>query len=215
MSAEVIRPIILADDHSVIRAGLKLVVERSKKYKVVREAANGKELLAFLEEVPCDIVVLDLGMPEMNGLAALEVMQKKFPKVKTVVLTTHKERSFLRKSLQLGALGYILKEDAYESLIAAMDSTLKNQKYISRDLMNLIVDNFTNDSRDGMSVELLTDREKQVLHLTANGLTSKEIAERLEISHRTVEVHRGNIREKLGFANNSELMKYAIENGYD
>ncbi len=215
MVAEILHRVVLADDHSVLRSGLKLLIERTGKYKVVGEVANGVDLINFLESHTCEIVVLDLGMPQMNGLDALPIIRNRFSQLKVIVLTTHKARSFLRKALSSGAAGYVLKEDAHETLLAAMDAGLRGQKHISRDLMNFIVNDFAPDLASPIAAELLSEREKEILQLTANGLTSREIGERLGISFRTVEVHRANIREKLNLANNSELMKFAIEHGLD
>lgn len=205
--------IILADDHAVLRAGLKLLIEGKSEHKVVGEAANGVELMELLAAEPTDMVILDLGMPQMNGLEALDEIRVKHPGVKTIVLTTHKDRSFLKKALSKGAGGYILKEDAHDKLLAAISDCRKGKKAISEELLSFMIDEYTHDLTSPVTTELLTHREKEILHLTANGLTSREIGERLEISPRTVEAHRANIKEKLSLANNSELIKYAIDHG--
>lgn len=205
--------IVLAEDHVVIRAGLKLLIETNKNYKVVGEASDGIELLEFLASKACDIVVLDLGMPRLNGLDTLAEIHKRQYQVKCIILTTHKNRSFFKKSMGLGVLGYVLKEDAHEMLLNAIEAGSRGKKFISEELLAFLIDEIVPDEKTAISADLLSDREKQIVHLITNGLTSKEIGERLEISFRTVEVHRANIREKLNLANNSELIKFAMEHG--
>lgn len=205
--------IVLAEDHVVIRAGLRLLVETREGYKVVGEVSDGVELLDFLASNACDVVVLDLGMPRLNGLDTLAEIRKRNYNVKCIVLTTHKNRSFLKKSIALGAMGYVLKEDAHEMLLNAIDVCFQGKKFISEELMKFMIDELAPEDGGSISPDMLSEREKQIVHLSANGLTSKEIGERLEISFRTVEVHRANIREKLNLANNSELIKFAIEHG--
>ena len=203
--------IVLADDHSILRAGVKVLIEAKLGLKVVGEASNGRELLDLLPHTPCDMVILDLNMPLVNGIEALEYIQMHFPRVNTVVLTTHKEKAFLKKSLSKGAKGYLLKEETHDSLISAILDVKKGKKVISSEMTSLIVDEFSSDLSSPLSADLLTHREKEILSYTANGLTSKEIAERLDISSRTVEAHRANIREKLDISTVSELVKYAMD----
>jgi DNA-binding NarL/FixJ family response regulator len=205
--------IILADDHAVLRAGLKMVIESKEDLHVVGEASDGVELLELMGRQPCDMVILDLGMPNLNGLDALTEVKAKFPKTKVVILTTHKQRSFLKKALSKGAIGYVLKEDAHVKLLAAIQDGRKGKKFISDEMLTYMIDDYAPDTTSGVTAELLSSREKEILHLTANGLTSREIGERLDISPRTVEAHRANIKEKLNLANTSELIKYAMDHG--
>jgi two-component system, NarL family, response regulator NreC len=203
--------IILADDHSILRAGVKVLIEGKPGLKVVGEAANGQDLLDLLAQTACDMVILDLNMPLMNGIEALEYMQIHFPKIAPMVLTTHKEKPFLKRSLAKGARAYLLKEETHDRLISAINDVRQGKRVISSEMTNLIVEDFSTDLSSPLTADLLTQREKEILSLTANGLTSKEIGERLDISARTVEAHRANIREKLGIATASELIKYAID----
>lgn len=203
--------IILADDHSILRAGVKVLVETKPGYKVVGEVANGQELLDMLPTTPCDMVILDLNMPVMNGIETLEYMQMHFPRVAPLVLTTHKEKPFLKRALAKGARGYLLKEETHDKLLSAISDIRQGKRVVSAEMTSLIVDDYMTDLSSPLSADLLTQREKEILSYTANGLTSKEIGERLDISARTVEAHRANIREKLGIENMSELVKYAME----
>lgn len=203
--------IILADDHAILRAGVKMVIENKPDLKVVGEVANGRELLDMVAKEPCDMIVLDLNMPLMNGIEALEYLQIHFPKIAVLVLTTHKEKAFLKRALAKGAKGYLLKEETHDKLLSAISDIRQGKKAISSDMTTLIVEDFSSDLSSALTVDLLSVREKEILHYSANGLTSKEIGERLDISARTVEAHRANIREKLGIETQSELIKFAID----
>ncbi len=134
-----------------------------------------------------------------------------FPRVAVLVLTTHKEKPFLKRALAKGAKGYLLKEETHDKLISAISDIRQGKRVISAEMTSLIVDDYSTDLSSPLTADLLTQREKEILSLTANGLTSKEIAERLDISARTVEAHRGNVREKLGITTMSELVKYAMD----
>lgn len=203
--------IILADDHPILRAGVKVLIEGKPGLRVVGEVSNGQELLDLIPQIPCDMVILDLNMPLMNGIEALEYMQIHYPAVSTLVLTTHKEKPFLKRSLSKGAKGYLLKEETHDKLLSAIQDIRQGKKVISGEMTSLIVEDFSSDLSSPLTADLLSPREKEILNLTANGLTSKEIGERLDISARTVEAHRANIREKLGITTQSELIKYAMD----
>lgn len=203
--------IILADDHPILRAGVKVLIESKPGFKVVGEVSNGQELLDIVATVPCDMVILDLNMPLMNGIEALEYLQIHYASVSALVLTTHKEKPFLKRSLAKGAKGYLLKEETHDKLLSAIQDIRQGKKVISSEMTSLIVEDFSTDLTSPLTADLLTTREKEILNLTANGLTSKEVGERLDISARTVEAHRANIREKLGITTQSELIKYAMD----
>ena len=207
--------VVLADDHAIVRAGLKLLIEQSQRFRVVAEVSDGLQLLEYLDRSPCELVVLDIGMPRMDGLQALSRILEKHPRTRVVMLTTYSSHSYLKKSMANGAYGYVAKEDAHEKLIEALDSVKQGKRYVSKDMLNIVIDNVAPAQKGTIGPEILSSREKEILHLTANGLTSREIGERLDISFRTVEVHRANIREKLGLENNSELIKYAVARGLD
>lgn len=203
--------IMLADDHPILRAGVKVLIESKPGLKVVGEASNGQDLLDLLAKTPCDMVIIDLNMPLMNGIEALEYMQMHFPRVTPIVLTTHKEKPFLKRALAKGARGYLLKEETHDKLLSAIHDVRQGKRVISAEMTNLIFDDYSADLSSPLTADLLTQREKEILSLTANGLTSKEIGERLDISARTVEAHRANVREKLGITTASELIKYAMD----
>lgn len=207
--------IVLADDHKILREGLKSLIEKESGFQVAAQAANGEELLALLEKQRCDIIVLDLSMPQMDGMATLIEIKKRFPKIKTLILTMQKDLAHFKQAMASGADGYILKEDAYDQLILALKTILKAKSFISPALKNLITDQFIRsaDEREGSSLNILTKRELQILKLIAQGLPNKGIAARLKLSIRTVETHRSNLSQKLDIHNTAGLVKYAIAKG--
>lgn len=207
--------IILADDHSIFRAGLKGLLDKDAQLKVVAEAQNGEELLAKLRSNKCDLIVLDLSMPEMDGISALKIVRQKYPKVKVLVLTMQKDVEHFKHAMKAGAGGYLLKDDAYEQLPLAIKVVLKGKQYISPAIAELTTDRFIRslDDLEGPSLEILTKRELEILRCISNSLSNKNIAAKLKISIRTVETHRANLSNKLGIKNTAGLVKYAISKG--
>ena len=207
--------IILADDHAIFRAGLKGLLDKDPQFKVTAEAQNGKDLLSKLRSAKCDLIVLDLSMPEMDGISALKAIRQKYPRVKILVLTMQKDVEHFKHAMAAGAGGYLLKDDAYEQLPLAVKVVLKGKKYISPVIAELTTDRFIRslDDLEGPSLEILTKRELEILKLIANSSFNKNIAARLKISIRTVESHRANLSNKLGIKNTAGLVKYAISKG--
>lgn len=207
--------IILADDHSLLREGLKAVIEKYPEWKVVGEASNGVDLLAMLKKISCDLVVLDIAMPDMDGLAALKEISSHFPHVKVLMLSMLNDFSHFEKARSLGAAGYMSKEDAGDELCRAIQKIQSGKMYIAPSVNNLLAERQIHnmDSVNTQSVEVLTRREKQILAMIARGMTNKEVAHDLEISIHTVENHRANLSEKLGSKNVASLVQFAIQKG--
>ena len=207
--------IILADDHEILCQGLKSLIEKDPSLRVVAQAKNGLELISALKSFKTDIVILDLSMPEMDGLTALEGIKNKFSKVKVLVLTTQKDREHFKHAMARGACGYILKDDAFDQLLIAVKTVLKGKKFVSPSIAALLTDQYLRslDPVEGSSLEILTRREKDVLKLVAAGCPNKQIALRLKISIRTVETHRANLSRKLGVNNTANLVRYAMQKG--
>jgi len=207
--------IILADDHAILRAGLKGLIDKDPDLKIVEQASNGAELLAKLKSQKCDLAIVDISMPEMDGLTAIKVIKQKYPKVKILVLTMQKDNEHFKHALISGADGYLLKDDAYEQLILAIKLLLKGKRYTSPSISEVVTDRFIRslDEVEGPSIEILTKRERKILELVASGLPNKNIASRLRISIRTVETHRANLSNKLGIKNTAGLVRYALSKG--
>ncbi len=207
--------IILADDHEILRTGLKNLIDKESSFKVVAEAKDGEELLNKLKSVKGDLIVLDLSMPNMDGITSLKEIHVRYPKIKILVLTMQKDNEHFRHAMACGASGYILKDDAYEQLILAIKLILKGKQFVSPSVATLLTDKYIRslDDVETPSLEILTKRELQVLKLITSGLANKNIAFRLKLSVRTVETHRANLSDKLGIKNTAGLVKYAIAKG--
>ena len=207
--------VILADDHDIVRAGTRNIIEKDPAFTVAAEARDGQDLLEKLRSTKCDLIILDLSMPGMDGLAALTVIRKKYPRVRVLIMSMIKDHEHFKRAMAQGAAGYLLKEEACHHLITAVKSALKGKKFVSPNVSALLTDRYLRSSDD---IEepcegILTKRERQILSLIAKGLANKNIASKLRISIRTVENHRFNLTEKLGIKSTAGLVKYTISKG--
>jgi DNA-binding NarL/FixJ family response regulator len=202
--------IILADDHAMLREGIRKIIERIEDALITGEANDGLELLELLKKSSPNLVILDISMPNLRGLEAIREIKKTYPQVKVLVLTMHKKKEFLRQALRDGADGFLLKEDAGSELIRAVQTVRNGGKYLSPLLSSVL----TSLAVEEEKTEVLTMREREVLKLLAEGKRSKEIAAALYISPHTVRRHRSNIMEKLNIQNMADLVKYAISQSY-
>ena len=208
--------IILADDHLMFRDGLKRIIEESKHLLVIGEASDGIQLLELLKKKQPDLVILDISMPKLRGLEATREIKTKYPDINVLILTMHRNKEYLLQALSAKADGYLLKEDTDTQLIAAIESIRGGKIFlsplISDDLSQNLLGFIENTGKSRK--ETLSTREKEVLTLLAEGKSSKEIADLLYISTRTVEHHRASINKKLKVNNIVDLLKYAIRKGY-
>ncbi|MGZ3903621.1 MAG: response regulator [Bacteroidia bacterium] len=201
--------IIIADDHSIIRDGLRAMLEKNNFCKIVGEAANGEELLELLKSTPCDIVCTDISMPKMDGVEATRLIVKNFPKVKVMCLSMHEEAAFIKQMMEAGAVGYVFKDSPSEELQTAIEAVNAGKKYFNQKLFDILL----NMESSGKTVSVLSSREKEILKLIAEEYTNPEIAEKLFLSVRTVDTHRQNLIQKLDVKNTAGLVKYAIKSG--
>ena len=210
--------IVLADDHVLVRQGLKRILEGMAGLEVVGEAKDGLDLLDLLSRVTPQMVILDIFMPNLRGIEAIHEIKKIHPDVKVLILTMHKDKEYLYLALSAGAKGYLLKEDADKELFAAIEKVRQGKTYISPYFSEEVVDDLVQIGRgDGKAIfeiDPLTSREREVLKLIAEGKSSKEIATLLFISVSTVNNHRASIMEKLNLNKATDLVKYAIRKGY-
>lgn len=208
--------IILADDHVMLREGIKKIINDTKGMQVVAEASDGLELLRMVQKNPVDMVILDISMPRLRGIEAAQEIRKSNPGVKTLFLSMYKTKEYLHLALSAGARGYLLKEDTGSELINAIEAIRSGKTYLSplflKDLPDDLIDICRGNGQ--LDNDPLTSRERQVLKLIAEGKTSKEIAVLLFISIHTVNNHRKNIKNKLGIHKNADLIKYAMQQGY-
>ena len=209
--------ILLADDHAILRAGLVRLLGEEKDIEVVGEAENGREAVQKVQELHPDIVLMDIGMPVMNGMEATKQIKKRDAKVKVLVLTMHDNEEYLFQVLQAGAAGYVLKKAADSDLINAIHVVSRGDCFLYPSAAKMVVEDYLDKLKNGQeptsSFDTLTDREREILTLVAEGHTNREIAENLFISVKTVETHKANIMEKLNLHKRAELVKYAIRKG--
>jgi len=210
--------IVLADDHVLLRTGLKSILEKTADMEVVGEASDGLELLSLLYKIKADMIILDISMPNLRGIEAIREIKAIHPELKTLILTMHKDKEYLHQSISAGADGYLLKEDADTELFSGIETIREGKIYVSPHLSSDLVDDWAKIrrgvARPVSEPERLTTREKEVLKLIAEGKSSKEIADLLSISVRTVEHHRANIMNKLNLKKTADLVKYALQKGY-
>ena len=207
--------IVLADDHVLVRQGLKRILEGAEDLEVVGEADDGLKLLSLLRQVNPDMVILDISMPGMRGIEAISEIKAVRPNAAILMLTMHRDIEYVHLALSKGAKGYLLKEDADKDLFSAIEKVRRGRTFVSPTLSEEYLDDLV-QVRQGRPVEgdPLTVRERQVVKLIAEGKTSREIADLLHISARTVENHRAKIMEKLSLRKAADIVKYAIHKGY-
>ncbi len=213
--------IILADDHSLVRDGIRALLETEVDLQVIGEASNGKEAIALVNEKQPDLLIIDIRMPEMNGIDAVQILNEKQHPVKTIILSMHDSEEYILKSVNAGANGYLLKDTDKTEFIKAIHTVTQGGKYFSGDISNVLVNNLLNPiketpqtskkkSFDGHPFDL-TNKELRVLELVLSGLTNKQISEKLANSKRTIETHRFNLMRKMEVKNLMDLSKKAQE----
>jgi two-component system, NarL family, response regulator NreC len=203
--------IVLADDHSVVRQGFRRILEAQTDMEIVGEASNGREALELATKLSPDVVVMDVAMPELNGIEATRRMGEAAPRTRVLALSMHKDSVYVREILRAGARGYLLKDAVDEDLIAAVRAVARGEGYLSPGVADAVLTDYRQHVTD--PIDLLTSREREVLQLIAEGKTNKEIATTLNLSVYTVDAHRGRIMEKLNLHSTGELVRFAIRKG--
>jgi DNA-binding NarL/FixJ family response regulator len=203
--------ILLADDHAVVRQGFKMILDAQADMEIVGEAGNGREAVELAEQLRPDVVVMDVSMPELNGIEATRRLTSSVPRARVVALSMHKDSVYVREILRAGARGYLLKDSGAADLVAAIRAVASGESYLSPAVSNAVLDDYRRQATN--PIDLLTSREREVLQLLAEGKTNKEIAGVLNLSVYTVEAHRGRILEKLNLHSIGELVRFAVRNG--
>jgi DNA-binding NarL/FixJ family response regulator len=207
--------LLIADDHEVVRRGIMSILAEKPDYEVVAQASNGREAVDRAVELKPDVAIMDIGMPELNGLEATRQILEKLPKTEVLVLTVHDSEQVVREVLKAGARGYVLKSDAGKALIEAIESLGNRDVFFTSKVSEVVLHGFIRDepvSLDDPDRARLTPREREIMQLLAEGLSNKEIGARLGIGIKTVETHRTNIMNKLNLHSVSDLVRYAVRN---
>jgi len=207
--------VLLADDHQIIREGLRSLLTDQKDIEVVAEADNGRSALTFVEKIRPDIVLMDIAMPDINGIEATRQIKAATPDIRILALSMHSDQRFVGDMLRAGASGYLLKDCAGAELVQAIRTVYEGKVYLSPAIAGIVTEGFINPA-GAMGVDarqVLTVRELEVVQLLAEGLSTKEVAFKLNVSIKTVETHRKNIFDKLNLSSIAELTKYAIREG--
>lgn len=207
--------ILLADDHKIVREGLRALLENQSGMEVIAEAGDGRTTVQMVQELLPDVVIIDIAMPDMNGIETTRQIIAKAPGVKVVGLSMHSDRRFVMEMLKAGAKGYLLKDCAFEELANAIRSVDANRTYLSPKIADIVIKDYAHLlSKENLSVfSILTAREREVLQLLSEGKTTREIASHLQVSVKTVETYRKQIMDKLNIHSVAELTKYAIREG--
>ena len=208
--------VLLAEDHTIVRKGLTSLLAAEADIEVVGEAEDGQEAVEKVEQLGPDVVLMDNTMPVLNGLEATRQIKKRFPEIKVLVLTMHTTEEYIQQFLQAGASGYLIKKTAPKELVTAIHAVYRGDSYLSPSISNVIIEGYLHQAAATASedsYEKLTDRERQVLQMITEGVSNREIAERLHLSIKTVNNHRMNLMDKLNIHNTAKLVKYAIRKG--
>jgi two-component system, NarL family, response regulator NreC len=203
--------VLLADDHAVVRQGFKMILSAQADMEIIGEAGNGREAVQLATELQPDVVVMDVAMPELNGIEATRRLATASPRTRVVALSMHKDSVYVREILRAGARGYLLKDSPAPDLISAVRAVAAGEGFLSPAVSNAVLDDYRKHVTD--PIDLLSSREREVLQMLAEGKTNKEIAAILNLSVYTVDAHRGRIMEKLNLHSINDLVRFAVRSG--
>ena len=207
--------ILIADDHAIVRRGLRALVESQAGWEICAEAFTGTEAVEKAGQFKPDVAIVDIGMPELNGLDATRHILKESPQTEVLILTMHQSEEVVREVLKAGARAYVLKSDADQNLVAAIEALLQHKPFLTSNVTDVVLSDYLNgqiDAAEPQPRSRITRREREIIQLLAEGKSNKEVALTLDISTRTAEAHRANIMHKLGFDSLGDLVRYAIRN---
>jgi DNA-binding NarL/FixJ family response regulator len=203
--------ILLADDHALVRQGFRMILSAQPDMEIIGEAGNGREAVELAEKLQPDVIIMDVTMPELNGIEATRRIAISVPRARVLALSMHKDSVYVREILRSGARGYLLKDSDDSDLISAVRSVAKGEGYLSPSVSDAVLTDYRRHVTD--PIDLLTTREREVLQMIAEGKTNKEIATTLHLSVYTVEAHRGRVMEKLNLHSTGELVRFALRSG--
>jgi DNA-binding NarL/FixJ family response regulator len=203
--------VLLADDHAMVRKGFRLILENQPDIEIVGEAGNGREAIELADETHPDVIVMDVAMPELNGIEATRRLSSSSPRTRVLALSVHKDSVYVREILRAGARGYLLKDSIDSDLVNAVRAVARGDGYLSPAVSDAVLTDYRRHVTDPL--DLLTSREREVLQMIAEGKTNKEIAKALNLSIYTIDAHRGKIMEKLNLHSTGDLVRFAVRNG--
>src|SRR6202140_928479 len=203
--------VLLADDHAMVRKGFRLILEAQADMEIAGEAGNGREAVELAEQLRPDVVVMDVAMPELNGIEATRRLAASTPHARVLALSMHKDSVYVREILRAGARGYLLKDSIASDLLSAVRAVAKGEGYLSPGVSDAVLNDYRRHVTD--PIDLLSSREREVLQMIAEGKTNKEIATVLNLSVYTIDAHRGKVMEKLNLHSAGELVRFAVRNG--
>ena len=204
--------LVIADDHKIIRESLGMLLANFDNLEIVGEASNGNELLALLEITATDIVLMDISMPDMNGIEATAIVNNKKPWIKVIGLSIHSQAVIIKKMLAAGAYGYVTKNSSSNEIFTAIEKVRNNQKYLCPEALTSLTNDLTGQDEEFMQVPQISLKELEVIRLIAEGLCNNDIASRMYVSAKTIERHKTNLFKKLNLTNSASLINYAIKN---
>jgi len=207
--------ILIADDHGIVREGLKALLDKQSGMEVVGEAEDGQSAVAMAEQLSPDLLVMDMSMPNLNGIEATRQILEHSPGTRVIILSMHSEKDIVKEALEAGVSAYVLKSHLFDEMLRALEAVAKGERYLSPRITDVVIDGYLGESAGGASsgTPKLTGRERQIVQLVAEGKTVKEIARVLHISPKTADTNRRHVMNKLGISSVAELTKYAIREG--
>ena len=206
--------VLISDDHQLFREGLATLLFSAENIEVIAQAKDGNEAIEKVKHFKPDVVLLDIAMPILNGIEATKKIKALFPDIKTITVSMHSDKQYVKGALEAGADGYLLKNCTYRQLTDAIQSVYDGKKYLSQDITELVISGYlTPSATDTNEYSTLSEREKDIFLLFAEGKSTKEISDKLFISVKTVNTHKQNILDKLGLKSNADIVKYALKNG--
>lgn len=206
--------ILIADDHQLVREGLATLLSEDPNIEIIGQAKNGKEAVEYAKKFKPDILIMDIGMPLINGIEATGILKKEIPELKIIGLTMHADKTYVKGMLEAGADSYLFKDCAYEELMLAINTVSMGNKYLSNEISDVIINEYIGKKNDVEAIDpILSERELEVLKLVAEGKSTNEIAKELFVSTKTIGTHKQHIYEKLDFNSTVDLVKYAIKKG--
>ncbi|HBB92203.1 MAG TPA: DNA-binding response regulator [Bacteroidales bacterium] len=206
--------VIIADDHKLFREGLSNLLTDAKNIEIISQAENGRQVLDQVRFKVPDVILMDIGMPILNGMETTLALRSDYPQIKVIALSMHADKTYVKGMIEAGAWGYLMKNCTYDQLVDAINQVYSGKKYLGADAAEVIIQDYLDHETRGISKPAeLTERESEILKLLAEGQSIREIADKLFISIKTVGTHKQNIFDKLGFENTAQLVKYALKNG--